>query len=178
MMASDVTAQVGLQLLLKPYSNTMGEIVCGAVGTVYPAYASFKAIEYMRVQGDTDEATRWLMYWAIYSLFSMTERIGKPILNWIPYYAPLKLAFLLWLQLPRFSGAYRLTVTFIRPLLHRYYPLIDDFVRQITHSFSRPEILKITDALQEIMAQIPGVKWFMLGPDGEPWVPPSRRFID
>jgi len=54
----------------------------GAVGTVYPAYASFKAIEYMRVQGDTDEATRWLMYWAIYSLFSMTEKLGKPILNW------------------------------------------------------------------------------------------------
>lgn len=71
-----------------------------------------------------------------------------------------------------------MTVTFIRPLLHRYYPMIDDFVRHITHSFSRPEILKITDALQEILAQIPGVKWFMLGPDGEAWVPPSRRYID
>lgn len=91
----------------------------------------------------------------------------------IPYYSPIKLMFLLWLQLPRFSGAYRLTSKFLRPFLHQYYPKIDEIVQSVCHAFSRPEIVAVTDAIQEVFARLPVLEWFMRQPDGRPWRPPS-----
>ena len=53
-----------------------------AVGALYPAYQTFKAVEYMRVHGETDEAARWLMYWSIYSLFGVAEKIAGKLVQW------------------------------------------------------------------------------------------------
>jgi hypothetical protein len=148
---------------------------CSAVvGTLYPAYASFKAIEYMRVHGDTDEASRWLMYWAIFGMWNVAEKILSKIgiVRWMPYYSPLKLAFLLWLQLPRFGGAYRLTSQFVRPFLHLYYPYIDQAVAWVCESFWVPEVAYIFDALQDVLIKVPGIEWFLRMPDGS-FPPPS-----
>ena len=170
-----LTQGIGLQILLQPYSNHgIGEAASVVVGTLYPAYASFKAIEYMRVHGDTDEATRWLMYWAIFGLFNTAEKLLNKlgIAKWVPYYPSLKLAFLLWLQLPRFGGAYRMTAEYVRPFLHEYYPYIDEAVLRVKESFSRQEIVNLLDALQGICARIPVLEWFMRFPDGKRYIPP------
>ena len=53
-----------------------------AVGVVYPAYASFKAVEVLRVRNDTSEASRWLVYWGIYGAVSALERVLDRALPW------------------------------------------------------------------------------------------------
>ena len=117
-----VATQVGLQLILQPFSNTVGELGwCGtprsaptqqcatspdpaaatprspaspprpnqpprccstAAGVLYPAYASFKAVEVLRLRNDDSEAAKWLTYWAVYGAFSTVERLLERLLPW------------------------------------------------------------------------------------------------
>ena len=117
-----VFTQVGLQLVLQPFGNTVGDAAWQArcvyamplseqlrleqlrptdrrhpawltfpsaalhrscaVGVLYPAYASFKAVEVLRVRGDDSEAARWLTYWAVYGAFSAAERLLDKLLPW------------------------------------------------------------------------------------------------
>lgn len=55
----------------------------------------------------------------------------------MPYYNTLKLAFLLWLQAPRYGGAQRLQREVIQPLLARAQPHIDDFLAGVKYSLVR-----------------------------------------
>lgn len=128
-----VATQVGLQLILQPFSNTVGELGwCGtprsaptqqcatspdpaaatprspaspprpnqpprccstAVGVLYPAYASFKAVEVLRLRNDDSEAAKWLTYWAVYGAFSTVERLLERLLPWrVPPPAAARLA--------------------------------------------------------------------------------------
>lgn len=70
---------------------------------LYPAYASFKAVEILNTRGEPSEAGRWLTYWAVYGSLSAVERLLDKALPWLPYYTTIKLALLLWLQLPRYQ---------------------------------------------------------------------------
>ena len=74
-----------------------------AVGVLYPAYASIKAVEILNTRGEPSEAGRWLTYWAVYGSLSAVERLLDKALPWLPYYTTIKLALLLWLQLPRYQ---------------------------------------------------------------------------
>jgi len=53
-----------------------------AVGVVYPAYASFKAVEVLRLHNETSEAARWLTYWAIYGTITAVERMLDKLIPW------------------------------------------------------------------------------------------------
>jgi hypothetical protein len=110
-----VATQVGLQLVLQPFGNTVGDVAwqapiftlechtapratptvsfthrrlhpppprSTAVGVLYPAYASFKAVEVLRLRGDDSEASRWLTYWAVYGAFATAERLLDKLLPW------------------------------------------------------------------------------------------------
>jgi receptor expression-enhancing protein 5/6 len=95
---------------------------------MYPSYASFKAVELMRLRNDDSEAARWLTYWAVYGAINTLERLLDRALPWVPYYSTLKLALLLWLQVPRYSGAFRVSNEFARPLLRKIHRHVDDFL--------------------------------------------------
>ena len=45
------------------------KIVSLLVGTIYPAYKSFKAIE----SKEKDDDTQWLIYWVVFAFFSVIE---------------------------------------------------------------------------------------------------------
>ncbi len=158
---------VGLQILLSTNSRSLlVNSACAVIGTLYPAYASLKSIEYMRVHDDTHEATKWLMYWAIFGLFRVGEEVALPTsLASSGFYSPIRLAFILWLQLPRFSGAYRLSVQYMRPFLHAYYPAIDMGVDKVVEYFQGEEIMGIFEGAQRVMSKIPIIEWFLRHPD-------------
>lgn len=158
---------VGLQILLSTNSRSFVINAASAiVGTLYPAYASLKSIEYMRVHDDTQEATKWLMYWAVLGLFRMAEEIAVPSkLTSSGLYTPVRLAFLLWLQLPRFGGAYRLTVQYMRPFLHAYYPVIDLGTERVIEYFQSEDVRVVLEGFQRVMAKIPVLEWFLRYPD-------------
>ena len=69
------------------------------VGTLYPAYCSYKAIQLARSSKNANEMVRymthgdvpvyyytlqghWLMYWIVYALFSLAETFADTLVSW------------------------------------------------------------------------------------------------
>lgn len=132
-------------------------------------------MEIIHLRGEPEEAARWLTYWGVYGILSVFERLvdraGLP--KWLPYYSALKLALLLWLQIPRFAGARRLSSQFVRPSLRNIHPHIDHAVDSICHAVTRPELVAFGEMIQHAMARVPLLEWFVRLPDGRPLPPPS-----
>lgn len=84
----------------KPFALLFKPVVL-CVGFIYPAYASYKALE----SKSPVAHAQWLTYWVVFSLFTVVEYFADFVISWIPFYYLAKLAFVLWLQLPRFQGA-------------------------------------------------------------------------
>lgn len=89
-------------------------LLCNLIGFVYPAYASFKAIESVGVEDDT----QWLTYWVVYAFFNIMEGVADFFVSWVPFYFPIKVGFLIWLMLPQTHGAKFLYDNAIRKLFH------------------------------------------------------------
>lgn len=95
--------------------------LCGIVGFFYPALKSLEAIE-NKIRGDD---TQWLIYWVVYSFFSIIEVFEGILLLWIPFYYAFKLAFLLWAMLPQTKGAKFLYDSFLKDFLKQNESRID-----------------------------------------------------
>lgn len=61
----------------------------------------------------------------VFAVFSVLETASDFVLYWLPMYYFLKVAFLLYCQLPMFRGAEFLYATFLRPLFLRNQQRID-----------------------------------------------------
>ena len=98
-----------------------------ALGFVYPAYESFKALEKNQEASEAgaDAVAQWLTYWVIFSLFAALEAVLDRALAWFPLTWALKLAFVLWLQLPQSQGARVLYRNHVKPLLQAHEERID-----------------------------------------------------
>ncbi|KAA8542092.1 hypothetical protein F0562_023244 [Nyssa sinensis] len=83
---------------------------------LYPLYASVIAMETTSKVDDE----QWLAYWILYSFLSLVEMLLQPILEWIPIWYDLKLAFVVWLVLPRFRGAAFIYQRFVREKIKKY----------------------------------------------------------
>merc|ERR1712216_502210 len=60
------------------------------LGFLYPAYASYKAIE----SEATDDDTQWLTYWVVYSMLMIFESFADYSVFWIPGYRFAKCGFI------------------------------------------------------------------------------------
>ncbi|CAL5361800.1 unnamed protein product [Camellia sinensis] len=83
---------------------------------LYPLYASVMAIESPSKVDDE----QWLAYWILYSFLTLMEMLLQPILQWIPIWYDIKLAFVAWLVLPQFRGAAFIYERFVREKLRKY----------------------------------------------------------
>ncbi|GAA0158542.1 hypothetical protein Leryth_012036 [Lithospermum erythrorhizon] len=93
-------------------------VVAGPVMMLlYPLYASVLAIESKSKVDDE----QWLAYWILYSFITLMEMVLQPILEWIPIWYTLKLAFMAWLVLPQFQGAAFLYEKFVREKVLKKY---------------------------------------------------------
>ncbi|KAL0073515.1 TB2/DP1, HVA22 family-domain-containing protein [Phycomyces blakesleeanus] len=90
-----------------------GSILIGLLSWVYPAYASFKALEAPSRKDDK----RWLIYWTVTAFIHTGVSIVDQILFWVPFYSLLKLVFFIWLTMPWFGGAELLYGQIVRPWL-------------------------------------------------------------
>lgn len=112
--------------------NVFASFLTTLIGFLYPAYASFKAIE----SKDHKDDTQWLTYWVAFSAFNILEFLSDLILYWIPFYYLFKTAIILWLFLPQFK------VCFLT-LMSRYrYPVartISLIIIIIFYSFRVPK---------------------------------------
>ncbi|KAF8059367.1 radA [Scenedesmus sp. PABB004] len=109
-----LASRVGLQLLLEPQSTAfIARGACVAVGALYPAYASYKAVRAPHRPPGLGRASA-----AAHALES--ERWLK-----VPYYPHAKLVLLLWLQLHGGHGAALLFESQLAPRLARYERKLD-----------------------------------------------------
>jgi len=98
-----------------------------AVGTLYPAYASYKAVRTKNVK----EYVRWMMYWIVYAFFSSAEPFADIFIGfWFPFYYYLKLGILCWLMAPATNGSSLLYKKFIHPSLEKREEDIDSFLEE------------------------------------------------
>ncbi len=100
------------------------------VAFVYPAYMSYKTLEYSgrNAGDDLTPLMHWLTYWVVYAMFVAVELVVDPLFASMPWYVISKLVFLFWCFLPQTQGCvwvYRLVV---RPALHANETRIDKLI--------------------------------------------------
>jgi len=99
------------------FINTLALPVSNLVGWALPAYLSHRAIE---TPGHEDDI-QWLTYWTVFGFFTFIESLAlRPVLYYIPYYFPIKTAFVLWLQLPTTKGAVTFHHSVIKPVVNNF----------------------------------------------------------
>ncbi|KAM3830675.1 receptor expression-enhancing protein 1-like isoform 3-T3 [Vipera latastei] len=96
------------------------------LGTLYPAYASYKAVR----NKDVREYVRWMMYWIVFALFMATETVTDTFFSWFPFYYEIKMAFVVWLLSPYTKGASLLYRKLVHPTLSSKEKEIDHFICQ------------------------------------------------
>ncbi|OQR69811.1 hypothetical protein BIW11_12039 [Tropilaelaps mercedesae] len=95
------------------------------VGTLYPAYGSYKAIR----SKNPREYVNWIMYWICFALFTFCETFSDIFLAFcVPFYYELKIVFLAWLLCPATKGSSILYRNFVHPHLVRHEQEIDDMI--------------------------------------------------
>ncbi|CAA2986190.1 HVA22 k [Olea europaea subsp. europaea] len=164
MFGSNMPSEVGLGALLCPLgSNVVIQTACFSVGTVLPVYSTFKAIE----SREEDEQRKWLLYWAAYGSFSVVELFTDKFLCRFPFYYHMKLAFLVWLQLPSVDGARDFYINLLRPFLRRHQCRLDQLMgflygkmakfvsaRHTEIEFTRTFLMKIWESASHMVQNI------------------------
>jgi len=102
------------------------QFICNMVGFVYPAYASFKALD----DDNKEEKHTWLTYWVVFSMFTLVESFIDYVLYWVPLYFIVKLLFLVWLFFPKYQGANVIYTKVVQPTLTKYRKQIDSAVAE------------------------------------------------
>ena len=87
-------------------------MLCAVLTNIYPMYMTVYAIK-----GKDDEKKTWLSYWCVFGLFQTVELFIGFILNFIPYYALIRLGFFLFLMMPQTHGAITIYEKFLSPFL-------------------------------------------------------------
>ncbi|BFY97636.1 hypothetical protein BsWGS_00676 [Bradybaena similaris] len=107
-------------------SAIISRLVILVFGTLYPAYASYKAVRTKNVK----EYVKWMMYWIVFALFCTVETFSDFLLSWFPFYYEFKIVFVLWLLSPITQGSSFLFRKFVHPQLARREKDIDELIDQ------------------------------------------------
>ncbi|XP_055884431.1 uncharacterized protein T19C3.4-like isoform X2 [Biomphalaria glabrata] len=116
-------------------------------GTLYPAYASYKAVRTKNVK----EYVKWMMYWIVFALFCSVETFSDVFLSWLPFYYELKIVFVLWMLSPMTQGSSFLFKKFVHPHLARREKEIDEMIEQASKQGYSTLLTLGTKGLQAVM---------------------------
>lgn len=113
---------VGLVMML--FNGLSIVFMAGTV--VYPGLMSIRAIESEQKQDDK----YWLTYWMIFGIMTVAETFLPFVFYFVPYWFYVKPMFFLWLI--KFNGAQILFESVLRELLHKYKPILLEFIKRAT----------------------------------------------
>jgi len=105
-------------------SSIISRLVILVFGTLYPAYASYKAVRTKNVK----EYVKWMMYWIVFALFTCAETFTDVFLSWFPFYYEIKIILVIWLLSPATKGSSILYRKFVHPMLSRRENEIDEYI--------------------------------------------------
>merc|ERR1719414_1970145 len=102
------------------------------LGTIYPAYASYKAIRTKNVR----EYVKWMMYWVVLAILTSVEVFADFLIGlWCPFYYELKFLLFIWLASPvPGSGSIGSSVIyrkFVHPNLTKKEAEIDRWIKRV-----------------------------------------------
>ena len=101
-------------------------IITTLIGVVYPAFASFIALETEEKEDDK----QWLTYWVCFGFFQIIDCFGGIILQFIPFYFFLKVAFMVWLFHPKTMGALWLYNNYMQAYVKKYRSQIEKGIKE------------------------------------------------
>eukprot|EP00088_Acartia_fossae_P001829 TRINITY_DN10715_c0_g1_i2.p1 TRINITY_DN10715_c0_g1~~TRINITY_DN10715_c0_g1_i2.p1 ORF type:complete len:275 (-),score=71.51 TRINITY_DN10715_c0_g1_i2:291-1115(-) len=135
------------------------ELLSRVVGTLYPAYASYKAVRTKNVK----EYVRWMMYWIVLAFFTSVEPFVDIFIGfWFPFYYCVKIGVLIWLL--AFNGSSILYKSFIHPSLVKREKDIDALLEEAKTKgydtfkrISSKGVRFVTNLLMEGMIRAPTV---------------------
>ncbi|XP_028390829.1 receptor expression-enhancing protein 1-like isoform X2 [Dendronephthya gigantea] len=108
-------------------SYIVSRIIVVSLGTLYPAYRSYKAIR----SKDTKEYVKWMMYWIVFAIFTTAEIFVDTIVGfWLPFYYEIKVLFLFWILSPTTKGSSILYKKFVHPFFIQHEKDIDSYIEQ------------------------------------------------
>ncbi|XP_050293316.1 uncharacterized protein LOC126733907 isoform X3 [Anthonomus grandis grandis] len=107
-------------------SAIISRVVILVFGTLYPAYASYKAVKSKHVK----EYVKWMMYWIVFALFTCTETFTDIFLSWFPFYYEIKIILVIWLLSPATKGSSILYRKFVHPMLSSREQEIDEYINK------------------------------------------------
>lgn len=96
------------------------------LGTLYPAYRSYKAIK----NKDLREHVKWMMYWIVFALFTTLETFLDVFVSWFPFYYEIKIIFILWVLSPATRGSSILYKKVVHPMLIAREKEIDEMIEK------------------------------------------------
>jgi hypothetical protein len=96
------------------------------LGTLYPAYRSYKAIKTKNPR----EYVKWMMYWTVFALFTTLETFLDIFFSWFPFYYEIKILFILWVLSPATHGSSMLYKKVVHPLLVSREKEIDELIEK------------------------------------------------
>ncbi|KAF9902362.1 receptor accessory protein 4 [Linnemannia zychae] len=124
----------------------VSRVVCSVAGSLYPAYASYKAIN----TRDNTRLTAWLMYWAVMGMFSVAEFVLDTFVFWFPFYYEIKMLFVLWMILPQTQGSIYIYQAIVDPYLSKHEKEIDLALKDMKNKAMAMGMQYLKQAIQAI----------------------------
>lgn len=100
-----------------------GQLICTGVGALYPAFETFKVLESKKA--DPQLMQFWLTYWVVFAMITSAEFATFYVIAMLPFYYPMKLAFLMYLTSPSYGGAVAIYRWVIAPTFASHQESID-----------------------------------------------------
>ncbi|KAF0301123.1 Receptor expression-enhancing protein 2 [Amphibalanus amphitrite] len=107
-------------------SQMFSRLVILVFGTLYPAFASYKAVRTKNIK----EYVKWMMYWIVFAFFTCLETVTDLFLVWFPFYYEIKILLVIWLLSPVTRGSSILYKKFVHPWLERNENEIDQYIER------------------------------------------------
>lgn len=107
--------------IVSDVSHFMSGIGLVLVKTLYPIYATYKAIN----SGDRDLITFWLIYWIVLSFLAFFETFAEPFLCFVPFYSQIRIILYIWLQIPFINGAIMIFQRVLNPFFAKNREILD-----------------------------------------------------
>ena len=114
-------------MVIMLFSGIGDELIVHLFAFVYPFIQTIKVIE----AGNKRESTDWLIYWVIYGFLGVLDTFSDYFLYWIPFFAPAKLAFLVWCWAPSYKGSNTIYYSLVQPLFKQHESTIDSALKNV-----------------------------------------------
>ncbi|KAH8666511.1 TB2/DP1, HVA22 family-domain-containing protein [Xylariales sp. PMI_506] len=133
--------------------DLLPKLLSSIASFLFPLFASYKALK----TSDPAQLTPWLMYWSVLSCALLVESWFEFILVWFPFYAYIRLFFLLYLVLPQTQGARHLYETYLHPYLAENETQIEDFIASAHDKLKAAGMSYLKQAIEMLKTKVLGM---------------------